>query len=276
MEIKSESPAWLDPSHPNYKRWERSRSLSLERGKFVRSVIEQKQKIKNLTVVDLGSGEGGTSKIFSEDNFVVSIDLSLIRLQRQNHSDFKFSKINADAIHLPFRSEFADLIVIQDVIEHLTDIKSFYDEIKRILKPNGIIYLSTPNKLSFINFISDPHFGLPIISILKRLAIKKYFLKYFRKNDFNRNDIAQLLSLKELIKIFDNDFNFELNTKFAVNELFNGNKGIVWSDIHLKLISFCRITGIDRVIKMIANNKTGIINKFINPTFYLILKKKSK
>ena len=104
MEIKSESPAWLDPSHPNYKRWERSRSLSLERGKFVRSVIEQKQKIKNLTVVDLGSGEGGTSKIFAEDNFVVSIDLSLIRLQRQNHSGFKFSKINADAIHLHIRA----------------------------------------------------------------------------------------------------------------------------------------------------------------------------
>ncbi|MDY0081925.1 MAG: class I SAM-dependent methyltransferase [Ignavibacteriaceae bacterium] len=276
MEVKSKSPAWLDPLHPNFKRWEKSRKLSLERGKFVRAVIEQKNKIKNLSIIDLGSGEGGTAKILAEANFVVSIDLSLIRLQRQNDSGFKFYKINGDAIHLPVKDELADLIIVQDVIEHLNDIKSFYEEIKRVIKPNGIIYLSTPNKLSFFNFISDPHFGLPVISVLKRATIKKYFLKYFRKNDFNRNDIAQLLSLKELTSLFCNDYYLELNTKFTVKELFNGNKGIVWSDIHLTLIAFCKFTGIDRIIKIIANDKQGIINKFITPTFYFTLKRKSK
>ncbi|MCK7528447.1 MAG: hypothetical protein MZV64_68205 [Ignavibacteriales bacterium] len=58
-------------------------NLSIERGKFVRSVINQQIKTTNLNVLDLGSGEGGTSRVFSADNFVVSLDLSLVKLQRQ-------------------------------------------------------------------------------------------------------------------------------------------------------------------------------------------------
>jgi len=135
------------------------------------------------------------------------------------------------------------------------------------------IYLSTPNKLSIFNFFSDPHFGLPIVSVLKRQSIKKYFLKYFRKDDYNRDDIAQLLSLKELIKLFQKDFEISLNTKFSVKELFNGNKGIVWSNFHLKFITLCKLTKLDTLLIKIANDKIGVLNKYFTPTFYIILKK---
>ena len=77
------NPIWLDESHPNFKRWQYARDLSIERGKFVHSIINQQIKTQNLNVLDLGSGEGGTSKVFSDNNFVVSFDLSLTRLRRQ-------------------------------------------------------------------------------------------------------------------------------------------------------------------------------------------------
>ena len=112
---------------------------------------------------------------------------------------------------------------------------------------------------------------MPVVSVLKRESIKKYFLKYFRKNDFDRKDIAQLLSLTELVKLFSNDFDLQLKTKFAVKELFNGNKGIVWSDFHLKLISFCKAVKLDRLIIKISNDKNGVLNKFFTPTFYITL-----
>ncbi len=151
-------------------------SISIERGKFVHSIVNQKIKTKNLSVLDLGSGEGGTAKVFSENNFVVSLDLSLIRLQRQNHSviskadlrirtchfdqgrnlsiieeDFSLEDsfemtnknipivltVNGNALQLPFANHSFDLIIIQDVIEHLADINKFYFEVKRVLKNNG-------------------------------------------------------------------------------------------------------------------------------------------
>lgn len=308
MEVKEIKPAWLDESHPNFNRWKRAREISIERGKFVQSIISQSFDVKRLTILDLGSGEGGTAKIFSSNNFVVSFDLSLVRLKRQtfsviskevsypteksvhlNDEDFSLedslemtsdintnnlSFVNGSALQLPFANNSFDLIIIQDVIEHLTEVNDFYLEVNRVLKSNGIIYLSTPNKLSVFNFISDPHFGLPIISLLKRESIKKYFLNRFRKNDYNRTDIAQLLSLNQLINLFKNDYEISLNTKFSVQELFNGNKGIVWSHFHLKLIAFCKLIKLDWLLIKLANNKIGIINKYFTPTFYFILGKK--
>ncbi|MEO8230785.1 MAG: hypothetical protein ABI638_00770 [Ignavibacteriota bacterium] len=114
--------------------------------------------------------------------------------------------------------------------------------------------------------------GLPIISILKRKSIKKYFLKHFRKADYNRTDIAQLLSLKDIKNIFLNDFKFSLQTKFSVQELFKGNKGIVWSGFHLKLIIFCKSLKIDWIINKIANDNFRVVNKYFTPTFYMIIK----
>jgi ubiquinone/menaquinone biosynthesis C-methylase UbiE len=271
VEVKQKTPAWLDESHPNFLRWEIARELSIERGKFVQSIINQNIQTKGLTILDLGSGEGGTSNVFSQDNFVVSFDLSIVRLQRQNGSDFTSTKVNGSALQLPFADNSFDLIIIQDVIEHLTDVNDFYSEVKRVLKSNGIIYISTPNKLSIFNFISDPHFGLPLISILKRESIKKYFLKIFRKDDYNRKDIAELLSLNQIKNLFNKEFEIFFYTKFSVQELFNGNKGIVWSDFHLKIIEFCKIIKLDRVLVKIANDKFGLINKYFTPTFYIIL-----
>ena len=305
MEKINQNPAWLDDSHPNFLRWERARQLSIERGKFVHSIINQKVQTNKLSVLDLGSGEGGTAKVFSENNFVVSFDLSLIRLQRQNQSDiskegsclteksstkneYRFfssfemtrsnnsnyiAKVNGSALQLPFANHSFDLIIIQDVIEHLANTNEFYFEVKRVLKTNGTIYLSTPNKFSIFNFFSDPHFGIPIISILKRESIKKYILKYFRKKDFNRNDIAQLFSLSELINLFNSEFNITLHTKFSVQELLKGNKGIVWSNFHRKLIALCKFFRLDWLLNKIANNKFGVLNKYFTPTFYITLKK---
>ena len=263
-------PAWLDRTHPNCRRWEKSRRLALERGDFVKSIIQNYVKCSGLRVLDLGSGEGGTSFILSKDNNVVSFDISLLRLKRQDN-DGKFQRINGNALDLPFKPGTFDLIILQDVIEHLTDTKLFIQKLKSLLMSDGIIYLSTPNKLSFLNFIADPHWGLPFISILKRDKIKKYFLKYFRKDEINRKDIAQLLSLKGIRKVFSSDFKINLNTKYSVQKLFEGHKGIVWSDFHIFLINIIKTLHLNKAILKIVNNKEGFVNKYLNPTFYFIL-----
>jgi SAM-dependent methyltransferase len=302
--MKTDSPVWFDKSHPNFTRWQRARELSIERGKFANTILSKKNRVNNLSILDLGSGEGGTSKVFSENNFVVSLDLNLNRLQRQKanviskessteksltqHKDrfltsFEMTddnttqnipKVNGNALQIPFISNSFDLIIIQDVIEHMLDVQFFYSEVKRVLKKNGVIYLSTPNKYSLINFLSDPHFGLPFLSILNRESIKRYFLKYFRNDDYGRKDIAQLLSLKEITILFNKDFEINLYTKFAVQELLKGNKGIIWSDFHLKIISFAKTLKLDRLIKRLSNDNLGILNKYFTPTFYFVLTRK--
>ncbi len=146
----------------------------------------------------------------------------------------------------------------------------------KILKDKGIIYLSTPNKISIINIMSDPHFGLPLVSILKRKTIKKYFLKYFRQQDYNRDDIAQLLSLDELQYIISSKFEFKLLTIEIIQKLFDGQNGIIWSSFHKTLVKLLENLGLNKFIIKISNNKNGFINKYVSPTFYLILQKKQQ
>jgi len=275
MEVtETNEPAWLDENHPNYERWKRARYIAEERGKFVVSIIEQQIKCEGLTVLDLGSGEGGTAKVLAKINSVFSMDISLTRLLRQTDRENNLYRVNGDALNVPLKNESFDLIILQDVIEHVKSPAEMIDSLYSLLKKDGILYLSTPNKFSLFNFIADPHWGMPFVSVLKRETIKKYFLRNFRKNDSEREDAAQLFSLDDLDKILRNKFEIKLNTKFAVEKLIEGNKGIVWSDLHLNLLEIIRKVHLQNFILSAANDNYGFTNNFLNPTFYFLLKKK--
>ena len=273
QKLKVKNNAWLNPEHPNFERWKRARDLSIERGKFVRSIIEKYLMCENLTILDLGSGEGGTSIVFSGQNRVFGYDLNLIRLERQKNNSANYHKINGNALKLSFKDNSFNLIILQDVIEHLPDVRLIINEIRRVLKPRGFIYISTPNKYSIFNFIADPHWGLPFVSILKRDRIRKYFLKYFRREEINRKDIPELLSLYDIHKYFDNYFEINLETKHSVERLLNGDKGLVWSSFHLIIINLIKKIRAGKILILLSNNKAGFINKCFNPTFYLIVRK---
>jgi len=273
MEVTKEFQREYDPAHPNFERWQKARELSIERAEFVRYVISNNLILKDLLILDLGAGEGSTSELLAQNNFVVSLEPKAERIKKifKNNS---LKPTMADGSNLPFRNSVFDIIILQDVIEHLSITEKFVTELKDILKKGGIIYLSTPNKFSFFNIISDPHWGMPFLCLFKRNQIKKYFLKYFRRSDYNRNDIAELLSLMNIIYLFEENFSISLSTKFSTEYLLNGGKGLVWSRFHLLLIKYLKIFGLRSIIIKLANDENGFLNKYLTPTFYLILKKK--
>lgn len=274
MDIKQEQIPWLNKDHPNYKKWKYARDIANDRGKFVKSIITNFSECKKLRILDLGSGEGGTSAVLSENNDVVSFDISKIRLQRFAKSECKSAVICGDALLMPFKDKSFDIIILQDVIEHLYNLERVINNLNKILSDGGIIYLSTPNKYSFINLIADPHWGVPFISLFKRHQTKKYYLKYFKKSEVNRKDIAELRSLTKILNLFYDFFNVHLLTSHSVNELFQGNKGILWSNFHLNLLKIANGLKLNKIIIKIANDKVGFVNKFITPTLYFVLVKK--
>ncbi len=276
MEVAEKQIPWLDEKHPNYERWKRAREISIERGKFVRSIISKVRKCQNLKILDVGSGEGGTSKVLSRDNIVTSFDTNKIRLLRQQNSFSNFNLLCGSSSSLPFKNNSLDLVILQDVLEHLDNRAELINSIYNLLNDNGMIYLSTPNKFSVINIIADPHWGVPLVSLLNGDSVRKYFLNYFRKSEMNRKDIAELLSLKNIYELFGDKFEIQLFTIHSVNELFKGNKGIVWSDFHLKLLHILKKVKLDKVITTLAHNRMGFINRFFTPTFYMVFIKKGK
>lgn len=52
--------------------------------------------------------------------------------------------ILADAHNIPFRDSIFDLILLSEVLEHLSHVNSALQELKRISKNKGLIIISTP------------------------------------------------------------------------------------------------------------------------------------
>ncbi|MFA5275677.1 MAG: methyltransferase domain-containing protein [Candidatus Omnitrophota bacterium] len=75
-----------------------------------------------------------------------------------------------------FPSKYFDAIVLTDTIEHLVDPKGLMEEIRRILKPDGVLYISTPDIDSLLSRILKARWW----------GIQHAHLYYFSRNTINR------------------------------------------------------------------------------------------
>uniref|UniRef100_A0A7C4XTV1 Class I SAM-dependent methyltransferase n=1 Tax=candidate division WOR-3 bacterium TaxID=2052148 RepID=A0A7C4XTV1_UNCW3 len=98
--------------------------------------------------LDLGCGDGAyTREMLKRKQKVVSADISEIRLRRVQKNNSLV--VNCSAIHIPFKDNVFDSVLFREVLEHLP---TYYDqrkaliEIKCVLKNNGRLILSIPNK----------------------------------------------------------------------------------------------------------------------------------
>ncbi len=70
----------------------------------------------------------------------------------------------ADGRHLPFADETFDRVYLLDVIEHIEDYGNILGEAMRVLRPRGILWISTPSLYwwvvpPFLTTLLDRHWG---------------------------------------------------------------------------------------------------------------------
>jgi SAM-dependent methyltransferase len=100
-------------------------------------------------VLDAGCGAGyGAAELAGRARAVIGLDISAqaIEYASTNFTRDNLAFLVASAARLPIRSESLDLIAAFEVIEHLPDWRPFLDEAGRVLAPDGILIVSTPNK----------------------------------------------------------------------------------------------------------------------------------
>ncbi|MFC1726342.1 class I SAM-dependent methyltransferase [candidate division KSB1 bacterium] len=95
--------------------------------------------------MDIGCGSGVyLEKYKGSPKTGIDISFQLLKKAKRRNSDSFF--IAGDADNLSFlRSEITDNIICTEVLEHLISPENFLDEVRRILKPNGYLFISTPN-----------------------------------------------------------------------------------------------------------------------------------
>lgn len=105
--------------------------------------------VKNKIVLDIASGEGYGSYILSKNALgVIGVDIdkeTVLDAQKKYLNDNLTFKIGS-ADNIPVDSESIDIVVSFETIEHHDKHEEMLLEIKRILKPDGILIMSSPDK----------------------------------------------------------------------------------------------------------------------------------
>jgi SAM-dependent methyltransferase len=98
-------------------------------------------------VLDLGCGTGyGTARLAQTASSAVGVDLApeAIDYAVSHYASAEFLQSSAAAV--PFPPATFDLVTAFEVIEHLSDWRALLAEARRLLLPNGLLIVSTPNQ----------------------------------------------------------------------------------------------------------------------------------
>jgi ubiquinone biosynthesis O-methyltransferase len=133
-------------------------------------------------ILDIGCGSGhGSAHLADKFLKVIGVDISEEALEyaKNNWQRDNVSFVVGDALSIPFEDNTFDAIAAFEVFEHLTDWEKFLTELRRVLKPNGIVYISTPNKTLYSPGTTkpiNPHHVFEMTIPEFTAAVEKYFV----------------------------------------------------------------------------------------------------
>ena len=100
-------------------------------------------------VLDIGCGTGMMGRFLSENRECVvdgvDIDAEAIAIARSKYRTVGVFNLESDRLLGSFNAETYDCIVMADIIEHLVHPEQLFEDVKKLLKPNGKFLFSIPN-----------------------------------------------------------------------------------------------------------------------------------
>lgn len=140
----------------NLSNWFRRMDLVSFACHVIASDFIKKLGMHNKMVADLGfGGRSSLETLAHHRNTVYGIELNMNVLR--DASDVNPRLCQADVESIPFKSQSFEGVFFSEVLEHLPNPHSAMSEIGRILKPRGLLFLTTPNRNSIpLNYFLNP------------------------------------------------------------------------------------------------------------------------
>lgn len=117
-----------------------------------------KKFIAGKKVLDAACGEGYGSNLLAETACQVTgldIDIETVKRANEKYGNSKLSYVHGSIEKLPFDDGTFDVVISYETIEHVnvTIQNNFLNEIRRVLKLDGILIMSTPNKAVYTDLV---------------------------------------------------------------------------------------------------------------------------
>ena len=189
------------------------------RQNFFSQVISNHIKNKDHPVIlDAGCGDGVNLILLShfERARVYGMDYNPIRTTRVKTKLQDISIIQGDLLTLPFKEQTFDVILLNQVLEHITEDSAVLRELNKILKEDGLLILGVPNEGCFLGQLRNNMIQRNILKttdhvhfyteqqMVSLLNSNKWFIREIRREGF----FTPFTLLHNFLTMFD--FSFSL------------------------------------------------------------------
>lgn len=129
-------------------RWSNTSYLNSLQVERLVAIIQQFQKIDvdKPYILDLGCGKGWLSGVLSNIGPTTAIDLSDEAIAKARNLYPSVNFIAGDLFNIPIEEEKYNIVISQEVIEHVSNQKAYINIAASYLKKGGFLILTTPNK----------------------------------------------------------------------------------------------------------------------------------
>jgi SAM-dependent methyltransferase len=113
--------------------------------------------------LDIGAGEGRLIAALKTEFPKVKAHACDYHTERFPHKDVPIWQVDLNRAALPFGEASFDLVTCSEVVEHLENYRELLREAARVLKPGGLLVVTTPNVLNMQSRFRYLVAGFPVL-----------------------------------------------------------------------------------------------------------------
>lgn len=257
--------------------WQTYASQAEARGHLTAALLSRWLALPGARIIDAGCGRGGSSLALAASGArVTAIDLPAERPELLPPDAAGIRYISADLCRWQ-GGESADAILLWDVLEHLPAPDRALQACSRALPPGGLLLISTPNRHSLANLCCDPHYGLPLVALMRRPAVRRLIAGWLHWHPPDKPDFPQLLSLQEIDSLLRQA---GFSWRFIHHDLFAAamvEPERLWSRSgHLRLFRLIKKEGWDSALDRLLSDRPDWRNRWLMPTWYILARREER
>ena len=170
--------------------------------KIIAVLTDHFKEISGLRLLDLSSSTGIMADLFArhfKEVVGIDIDEKAVTFAKENFQKDNLTFQVMDGLKTEFPDGRFDVVVCNQMYEHVPDAWRLMDEIRRVLAPGGVCYFGATNRLNVI----ESHYGrLPFLSWLPK-PLAHLYLRILGRAKYYYETHYTYWTLRKLVRKFD-------------------------------------------------------------------------